>query len=118
MEVDAKLRYDGETGLHLAAYGGHVDTVKLLLERGAPVDAKDERLGGTPLGWAMNAWGSATEREAERRRYYEVVALLVQAGAKIDPQWYEGDVRRQRAATKMQSDPRMVAALRGQMPPT
>jgi ankyrin repeat protein len=118
MEVDAKLRDHGETSLHYAAYGGQVDTVKLLLERGAPVDAKDERLGGTPLGWALNAWGSATAREAERRRYYDVVAVLVQAGATIDPQWYEGDVRRQRAATKMQSDPRMAAALRGQMPPT
>jgi ankyrin repeat protein len=118
MEVDAKLRDDGETGLHYAACGGQAETVKLLLQRGAPVDAKDESHGGTPLGWALNAWGSATAREAERRRYYELVALLVQAGAKIDPQWYEGDVRRQRAAAKMQSDPRMVAALRGQMPPT
>jgi hypothetical protein len=118
MEVDAKLRHDGQTGLHWAAYGGHVDTVKLLLERGAPVDAKDESYGGTPLGWALYAWGNATAREAERRRYYDVVALLVQAGAIIDPQWYEDDVDRQRAATKMQSDPRMVAALRGQMPPT
>ena len=93
-----------------------MDTVKLLLERGAPVDAKDESYGGTPLGWALYVWGNATAREAEGRRYYDVVALLVRAGAKIDPQWYEDDVDRQRAARKMQSDPRMVAALCGQMP--
>src|SRR5262249_19645786 len=83
MEVDAKLRHDGQTGLHWAAYGGHVDTVERLLERGAPVDAKDESYGGTPMGWALYAWGNATEREAERGRYYEVVALLVGAGAKL-----------------------------------
>ena len=31
-------------------------------------------------------------------------------GAKLDPQWYEANVDRQRAAKKMQSDPRMRAA--------
>jgi ankyrin repeat protein len=117
MEVDAKLRHDGQTGLHWAACGGHVDTVKLLLERSAPVDAKDESYGGTPLGWALYGWGNTPAREAERRRYYEVVALLVRAGAKIDPHWYEDDEDRQQATRKMQSDPRMAAALRGQMSP-
>jgi ankyrin repeat protein len=93
MEVDAKLRHHGQTGLHWAAHGGHVDTVKLLLERGAPVDAKDESFGRTPLGWALFTWskGNATVREAERERYYEVTALLVRAGASIDPKWYEDD---------------------------
>jgi ankyrin repeat protein len=117
MAIDTKLRHDGQTGLHWAAYGGHVDTVKLLLERGAPVDAKDDSYGGTPLGWALYAWGNATAREAKRKRYYEVVALLVRAGAKIDSQWYEDDADRQRAARAMQSDPLMVAALRGQIRP-
>jgi ankyrin repeat protein len=117
MEAGAKLLQEGgETGLHWAAYGGHADIVSLLLERGAPVDAKDKRHDGTPLGWALYGWGTSPDR-AERRGYYEVVALLVRAGAKLDPQWYEDDVDRQRAAKKMQSDPRMLAALRGQMPP-
>jgi ankyrin repeat protein len=117
MEVDAKLTLeDGESGLHWAAYGGHADIVRLLLERGAPVDAKDERHDGTPLGWALYAWGSSPDR-TERRGYYEVVALLARAGAKLDPQWYEDDVDRQRAAKKMRADPRMQAALGGKMPP-
>ena len=92
MEVDAKLRHDGQTGLHWAAYGGHADTVKLLLERGAPVDAKDESYDGTPLEWALYGWGNSPGM-AERGRYYEVVALLVRAGAKLDPEWYEDDRR-------------------------
>jgi len=118
MEVGAKLNQEGgETGLHWAAYEGHADIVSRLLERGAPVDAEDKRHDGTPLGWALYAWGTSPDR-AERRGYYEVVALLARAGAKLDPQWYEDDADRQRAAKKLQSDPRMLAALRGQMPPT
>ena len=29
------------------------------------VDAIDESFGGTPLNWALYAWGNANEREAE-----------------------------------------------------
>jgi hypothetical protein len=43
-----------------------------------------------------------------------VVALLVRAGAKLDPPWYEDDEDRRPAAEKMRSDPRMVAALGGE----
>jgi ankyrin repeat protein len=102
MEVNPKLRHQGQTGLHWAAYGGHVETVKLLLEHGAPLDEKDESYGATPLGWALYSWGNRPER-AECGRYYEVVALLVRAGAKVDPQWHE-------------NDPLMLAALRGELP--
>jgi len=116
IEVDARLRHDGQTGLHWAAYGGHVDTAKLLLEHGAPIDAKDESYGGTSLDWVLYAWGNATERAAKRGRYYEVVALLVRAGAKLDPHWYQDDEDRRRAAEKIRSDPRMLAALRGERP--
>ena len=121
MEIDVKLKHDGQTGLHWAALNGHVDTARLLLQHGAPVDVKDKNYGGTPLGWALYGWGNSPQ-PAELRstagggRYYEMVALLVRAGAKLDPQWYEVDEDRQRAATKMRADPRMMAALRGEMP--
>ena len=114
IDVDAKLKHDGQTGLHWAALGGHVDTVKSLLLRGAPVDVKDESYGGTPLGWALYGWGA--QESPGREDYYEVVALLAQAGAKLDPEWYEDDVDRRRAAERMRSDPRMLAALRGETP--
>ena len=122
ISVDAKLKHDGQTGLHWAAFHGHLDTARLLLQRGAPVDAKDESYSGTPLGWALYAWGNSRQPSELRPtgpggRYYEVVSLLVQAGAKVDPQWYEEDEDRRRAATKVRTDPRMVAALRGETPP-
>ena len=54
--MGAKLRPHGQTGLHWAAYGGHENTVRVLLERHPLVDAKDDTFGGTPLGWALYAW--------------------------------------------------------------
>jgi hypothetical protein len=45
-----------------------------------------------------------------------VVARLVRAGAKLDPQWHEDDEDRRRAAENMRTGPRMQAALRGEMP--
>lgn len=40
------------TPLHQAIAGGHRDTVKLLIERGARLDTKDRIFQSTPLGWA------------------------------------------------------------------
>ena len=102
----------GETGLHWAAYEAHPDTVRLLLEHGAPIDAIDETYQGTPLEWALYAWGNRSEEAS----YYEVAALLAAAGAKLAPEWFEDDEDRKRAAAKLRSDPRMLAALRGAMP--
>jgi ankyrin repeat protein len=113
MEIDVKLKHNGQTGLHWAAFGGHVDTVKLLLEHGAPIDAKDESFGGTPLGWALYGWGAP--ENPGRADYYEVVALLARAGAKLDPESDEDDEDRRRATERMRSDSRMLAALRGEM---
>ncbi|MCW5977988.1 MAG: ankyrin repeat domain-containing protein [Bryobacteraceae bacterium] len=111
MDVDRKLPHDGQTGLHWAAYGGHADTVKLLLERGAPVHARDDSYHASPLEWALYAWGNAPDT-ADRGRYYDVVALLVRAGATLDSSWSKenaGD--RGGAVQKLWSDPRMQAEL-------
>ena len=109
--MDARLRHDGQTGLHWAALGGHSDTVKLLLERKAPVEIKDQTYGGTPLGWALYAWGTRPDG-MRHESYYAVVAQLVSAGAVLDP-WSEDDENRRIVAQKMRADPRMLAALRG-----
>ena len=44
-------RTKGETPLHRAAAFGDSDTIKLLLDAGAKIDARDGN-GDTPLGWA------------------------------------------------------------------
>jgi ankyrin repeat protein len=113
--VDAKLRHDGQTGLHWAAYHAHVDTVMLLLERNAPVNARDERYDGTPLGWALYAWGDPPP-EARRDGYYEVVSLLVAAGATVDPEWLADPNRERPLIEKIRADRRMLAAMAGVLP--
>jgi ankyrin repeat protein len=109
IDVDTKLKHNGQTGLHWAAYGGHADVVRLLLEHKAPVNIKEESYGGTPLGWALYGWGESPKRG----RYYEVVALLVAAGAKEEAQWLADPNRGMPLTAKIQADRRMLAALRG-----
>jgi hypothetical protein len=46
-----------------------------------------------------------------------VVAQLVRAGSKLDPAWFAEDGDRKRAADNIRSDPRMLAALRGEPAP-
>jgi ankyrin repeat protein len=49
------------TPLHQAAWGGHEDVVRLLVERGARVDMKDILWHATPAGWAHHAGRTAIE---------------------------------------------------------
>lgn len=112
-ELDARLRHDGQTGLHWAAYGGHAETVELLLNRGAPIDARDETYEGTALEWALYGWGEGAP-EATRGNYYTVVGLLVSAGATPDPDWLAHPYR-EKLGEKVQADARMLAALKGEV---
>jgi hypothetical protein len=109
--IEVRAQPHGETGLHWAAYGGHSDIVKLLLKRKSCVDAKDERYGATPLGWALHGW-CYPPPEAKRARYHEVVSLLVAAGAKLDP---TKELDRSQVG-KLRGERRMLAALRAAMP--
>jgi ankyrin repeat protein len=90
-------------GLHWAAYAGQLDIVKLLLERKAPLDLKDESHDGTPLAWALYGWSHPPE--TKDTRYYEVIALLVAAGATVESEWL--------ADEKVRSEPGMLALLSG-----
>jgi hypothetical protein len=95
-----------QTGLHWAAYGGHLGTVKALLKRRPKLDVRDASFNGTPLGWALHGWWERRERPAEQAPYLEIVALLVAAGAPVDEIWLRPD--------NASADPRMFAALTGQ----
>ena len=61
-------KYNGWTPLPWAAEGGHEAVVKLLLEKGAELETKDND-GWTPLSWAAEKGHEA------------VVKLLLEKGA-------------------------------------
>jgi len=113
--VDAAAHDDqGQTALHWAAWTPQVDVVRLLLERGASVEAKDYRFHATALDTALWTWVNAPE-EKDRERCYEVVAMLARAGAKLDrDHWREAGKDDSPMLDRIESDSRMLAALRGE----
>jgi ankyrin repeat protein len=97
-----------QTGLHWAAYGPHIEVVKLLLEAGAPVDVPDA-LRRRPLDWAIGAYmGAGTDDE--RRRAHEMVARLIRAGATPDLDRLEPRIQE-----RIRANEQLAAALRGEM---
>lgn len=52
-ELINKKDDEGATALHYAAFGGHRDIVRLLVENGADINARDNQFGATPAGWAI-----------------------------------------------------------------
>jgi len=115
LDVGARLRPHQQTGLHWAAFGGHDRTVGVLLDRQAPLDARDASFDGTPLGWALYAWGGGRE-EGAGDGYYEVVRMLVNAGATVAPEWLSDADRGFPLAARIREDARMrglLAPLRG-----
>lgn len=61
---------------HAAAYSGSTDTVRLLLDKGADIEARDTMWNSTPLGWAIV--GSGQQRCGN---WVETVRLLIDSGA-------------------------------------
>jgi len=72
---------DGQTGLHYAAMGGQLTTVKLLLAHGAPLEARNQ-YGGTVLGQTL--WSAA--HGGDPKVFAPIVAALIAAGAKLYPE--------------------------------
>jgi len=73
----------GQTPLHWATFGPHVEVTRALLAAGAQVTARDRRFHATPLDWTVYAWAMA-DTDDSRGRGREVAALLVGAGAVPD----------------------------------
>lgn len=103
------LRPHRQTGMHWAAHEGHVPIVRALLQRRPPLDVRDVSFDGTPLDWALHGWWERREGDPARREpYYEIVGLLVAAGASVQLDWLTEE--------NITSDPRMFAALAGPKP--
>jgi hypothetical protein len=71
---------DGATALHLAAAAGSAGTVRLLLERGADIEATDTTFDGTPLEWAIVGSGLRLGHDPHPD-WPMTVAALLDAGA-------------------------------------
>jgi hypothetical protein len=79
------------------------------------VTEKDRTYDGTPLDWAIHAWGNRDLTDAQRDQFYDVVRMLVRAGAALDPAWLAAKEESQRGPAwhKLHADPRMLATLTG-----
>jgi ankyrin repeat protein len=77
----------GEQPLHSAAYAGNADVVRLLLDAGAEVDARDARFDATPLQYATVG---SRERAGQPGDWIQTVRLLLDAGASRDGAWIPG----------------------------
>lgn len=70
----------GGTALHAAAYSGSADVIRLLLERGADIEAHDTMWNSSPLVWA--AVGSGEQPHTDPAAdWVETVRTLLAAGA-------------------------------------
>ena len=78
--LDVGTQVHGMTGLHWAVVGGQLDTIKLLLERGASLEAKNA-YGGTALGQAL--WSAINGDPGTD--YARTIETLIAAGAEIEP---------------------------------
>ncbi len=71
------------TALHAAAYAGGAEVVRLLIDRGADIEARDARWESTPVDWACVGSG---ERPAGNPRpdWPAAISALIEAGASLD----------------------------------
>jgi ankyrin repeat protein len=74
---------DVATVLHLAAAAGSTGTVRLLLDRGADIEARDTSWNSTPLEWAIVGSGMQLGH-ARDPDWTATVSVLLDAGASTD----------------------------------
>jgi len=92
------------SGPHYAVSSGHLNTVKILIEKGVPIEVKNLH-GGTLLGQAL--WSIINEYKTA---HAEIIELLLNAGSEIEPGtiewWHEqklsSETEKQRIASALQ----------------
>jgi hypothetical protein len=80
LPIQSRAGSDGATALHAAAYCGSVETVRLLLHRGADIEAADTTWGAAPLEWAIVGSGDQPGRNPTPD-WVATVQALIDAGA-------------------------------------
>jgi ankyrin repeat protein len=80
--IDARGE-DGGTALHAAAYHGSAEVVRLLVRRGAHLDARDSSWDDTPLGWALVGSGERPSTNSDPD-WVDSVQALLDAGASLE----------------------------------
>lgn len=71
----------GFTAAHWAAFHGHMDVLRLLLSRNAPLEARNS-YGGTVLGLAV--WAAVHRTDSPTVDYPLVVRELLEGGARVE----------------------------------
>ena len=79
-DIHAGRQANGATALHAAAAAGSAATVRLLLERGADIEARDTTWEDTPLGWAIVGSGMHLGHDPDPD-WIGTVRTLLEAGA-------------------------------------
>ncbi|WP_321471787.1 ankyrin repeat domain-containing protein [uncultured Paludibaculum sp.] len=95
----------GMTGLHWAIVGGEVETMRLLIGRGAPLEVENQ-YGGTALNQAL--WFAMTAKNGID--YAATIDVLLAAGSLIEPGSL-GWIERQEGASQATRE-RVLASLR------
>jgi hypothetical protein len=92
----------GETALHWAALLGEDRLAeRIIMIPVSDLNLKDEKYHSPPLGWAIH--GCYDPPAGNHGRQREVAALLVRAGAVVEPRWLESE--------QVLGDSAMLAAL-------
>lgn len=84
--LDPDIVVDGIPGLHWALIGGHLDTIQLLLARGASTEVRN-MYGGNAIGCAVWAVGNSDDvyRWPQKEvNYMVIIETLLKAGASIE----------------------------------
>jgi len=97
---------DGGAALHAAAYAGSANTVRVLLERGADIEARDTTWDSTPLGWAAVGSGYRPDDDPAAD-WVETVRTLLQHCASTSDIDFLPMIRSRRAPRSLHDSARM-----------